>query len=243
MLPSDFPYSKYSKATVLEALRAAYKASLWHTATRLLGYKDLTVQTHLPIITALEAQTKRKLICIPRGTFKSSIVSVAFPIWCLMRNPNLRIMLDSELYTNSKNFLREIKAHMYSAKFIELFGEWTTDTWNESEIIIRPRTKILKDPSILAGGIGTTKVGVHVDMIIGDDYNSPQNSATPDARRKVVDHYQYNTSILELDGTYVVVGTRYAEDDLIGWILRNELGIDNHQKLASIKRTEGVLYV
>lgn len=243
MTPSDSPYSKYSKATVLEGLRAAYRASLWHTATRLLNYRDLTVHTHYPIIEALEASTKRKLICIPRGTFKSSIVSVAFPIWCLMRNPNLRIMLDSELYTNSKNFLREIKSHLQTAKFIELFGDWTTDTWNESEIIIKPRTKILKDPSILAGGIGTTKVGVHVDMIIGDDYNSPQNSATPDSRKKVVDHYQYNTSILELDGTYVVVGTRYAEDDLIGWILRNELGIDSYQKLSTMNKTEGVIYV
>ena len=96
---------------------------------------------------------------------------------------------------------------------------------------------------MLAGGMGTTKVGVHVDMIIGDDYNSPMNSATPESRKKVVDHYQYNTSILELDGTYVVVGTRYAEDDLIGWILRNELGIDSHQKLGTMNKTDGVIYL
>ena len=152
-------------------------------------------------------------------------------------------MLDSELYTNSKNFLREIKTHLGTAKFIDLFGDWSTDTWNESEIIIKPRTKILKDPSIMAAGVGTTKVGVHVDYIIGDDYNSPQNSNTPEGRKKVVDHYQYNTSILELDGEYVVVGTRYSEDDLIGHIIRNELGLDNEEKLASMNRHQGVIYV
>ena len=160
-----------------------------------------------------------------------------------MNDQNRRIMLDSELYTNSKNFLREIKTHVSTGKFIDLFGNWMSETWNESEIIISTRTKILKDPSILAGGIGTTKVGVHVDEIIGDDYNSPANSMTTEGRRKVVDHYQYNTSILELDGIYTIVGTRYSEDDIIGHVIKNELGFDNEQKLMQLKDYRGVRYV
>jgi len=152
-------------------------------------------------------------------------------------------MIDSELYTNSKNFLREIKLHLQSAKFIDLFGDWTTDVWNEAEIIIRPREKILKDPSIIASGIGTTKVGLHVDEIIADDYNSPSNSSTPEARKKVVEHYQYNQSILEVNGIYTIVGTRYAEDDIIGHVIKNELGFENEQKLMQLKDFEGVRYV
>lgn len=209
------------------ALKTLYNSSLYHTSKYLLGYKDITANTHGPMILSLTDQKKRKLICVPRGTFKSSVASIGYPIWLLNNNPNLRILLDSELYTNSKNFLREIRTHMLSDNLTDIYGSYDSSTWNESEIIVRNRTKILKDPSIAAGGIGTTKVGAHFDVIIGDDYNGPENSSTPEQRRKVIDHYQYNQSILDPGGIYVIIGTRYHEDDLIGWIIKNELGYKN----------------
>ena len=94
-----------------EERRNVYRNSLYKTAKDLLGYADLNRNTHGKMIDAIEENTDRKLIVMPRGTFKSSICSVAAPIWWLMRNPNERILLDSEVYTNSKNFLREIKGH------------------------------------------------------------------------------------------------------------------------------------
>lgn len=233
----------YSLEARLEAVRMGYRASLWSTAVHLLGYKDLEVETHLPIIKILMSPIRRKLICIPRGCFKSSIASVAYPIWRLMRDPNIRILLDSELYTNSKNFLREITQHLESEKFVSIFGDWRSSTWNQSEIIVKPRNRIIKEASITAGGIGTTKVGQHFDLIIGDDYNSPQNSQTQEGRKSVIDHYQYNRSILDVDGEYAVVGTRYSEDDIIGHIIRNELGFDNEQKLMQVKDSGGIRYV
>ena len=66
-------------------------------------------------------------------------------------------------------------------------------------------------------------MGQHYDVIIGDDYNSDKNSANPEQRKKVVDHYRMNLSILEPEGIYVIVGTRYAADDVIGHILTNEV--------------------
>lgn len=222
------------------AIHKAYAESLWHTCTSLLEFKDLTQNTHLPIIRALESDNQRKLICVPRGTFKSSIASVAYPVWLLLKNPDLRILIDSEVYTNSKNYLRQIKNFIQSEKFISLFGDWQTNVWNEGEIIIKPRTRNLKDPSILVGGIGTVKVGVHVDVIIGDDYNSPANSETPEQRKKVIDHYQMNQSILEPGGTYVVIGTRYSEGDLIGWIIENELGLKGEKDLSLMDKKKGV---
>ena len=127
--------------------------------------------------------------------------------------------------------MREIRGHLESQKLLDLYDQFQSNVWNESEIIIKQRTKILKDPSIAAGGVGTTKVGAHFDVIIGDDHNSPDNSATPEQRRKVIDHYQYNQSILEPNGIYVIIGTRYHEDDLIGHIIKNELGYKNEDEL------------
>src|ERR1700677_2344988 len=79
-----------------------------------LYYKDLNRKTHGQFISVFESRATRKIVVMPRGTFKSTLGSVAYPIWRLLRDPNLTILLDSELYTNSKNFIREIKGNLDS---------------------------------------------------------------------------------------------------------------------------------
>lgn len=193
--------------------------SLEFLSRRIVGYKDINKQTHGEIINLLEDSNKRKMIVVPRGSLKSSIACVAYPIWLLIRNPNLRILIDSEIYTNSKNFIREIKAHLESEVMTTLFGDFKGPTWSEGEIIIRQRTKSSPQASITAGGVETQKTGQHYDVIIMDDLNSPTNSNTQDGCEKVINHFRYNNSILDPNGIMVVIGTRYAANDLIGFIL------------------------
>lgn len=196
----------------------------------------MTKHTHGDMVSVLEAPTPRKLIVMPRGTFKSSIGVAAYCIWRLIRNPNERILIDSEVYTNSKNFLREIKAHLLQPAFIELFGDWSEgQSWTEGEITIKARTQNFKEASLTASGIGAVKVGQHYSTIIGDDLNSGNNSGTIEGRRKVLDHYRMNQAILEPEGVYVIIGTRYAVDDVIGNILSNELGINSTNEMMNLE--------
>ena len=235
----------FSPEDILE-IRNRCKKSLYYVCKMLCNFKDITPATHYPIIRNLEEDTNRKLICVPRGTLKSSIASVAYPIWLLINNPNLRIYLDSEIYENSKNFVRQIKSILKSEDFQIIFGDYEGPVWNEGEIVISKRTSVtMKEASITAGGIGTTKVGQHYDVYILDDPNSPANSATHEQRKKVVDHYQYAQSILEKPhGIFVLIGTRYSEDDLIGWIIKNELGFANETAMRqSSFKDKGVYYV
>lgn len=213
-----------------DRLKEHYKSSLYLTCTNLLNFKDVNLETHGKIINTLESSGTRKLICVPRGCLKSTIACVAYPIWLLNRNPNLRILIDSELYTNSCTFLREVKAYLERPRLIDLFGVYKSKVWNESEIIIKQRTKVLKEASITVGGVGTIKVGQHYDIIIGDDYNSPANTANPEQAEKVVSHYRMNTSILEPTGTMVIIGTRYSASDLIGHLLTNEIELPKDEQ-------------
>lgn len=206
-----------------QVLAQGFKSSLFATSKYLLGMSEVNERTHGDMIASLESNTIRKLLVMPRGTFKTSIGSVAYPIWLLINNPNLRILLDSELYTNSKNRLREIKQHMSSELFINCFGKWETSTWNESEIIIKPRTKIVKEASVVCSGIGAGKTGEHFDIVVADDLNSPKNSNTPEGCEKVLNHYKLYTSILDPGGTIVVIGTRYSSGDVIQAIIDTEL--------------------
>ena len=184
------------------------------------------------MIGVFESRATRKIIVEPRGTFKSTLGSVAYPIWRLLRDPNLTILLDSELYTNSKNFIREIKGNLDSERMRLFFGEQKGSKWDEAEITIKTRTRNIKEASITAGGVGTTKVGQHYGLIIADDLNSPQNSETPEKCQKVIDHIRYNMNILNPGGEYVFIGTRYAERDGIGFLLKEILG---EHKLAEGK--------
>lgn len=229
----DLTYEGY-----IEAIREQYRASLYKTSKGLLRYRDITKYTHAGTIQALESETKRKLIVLPRGTFKSSICDVAYPIWRLIKNPNERILIDSELFGNSKTFLREIRAHLEDPEITSIFGEFKTETdWTQSSITIAQRTKAYKESSITCGGVGTTKVGQHYSLIIGDDYNSPSNSDSPEGLEKVIRHYRYNQSILDPDGTMVIVGTRYASRDIEGFILEEELGLKpEEQKTGTYER-------
>lgn len=200
------------------------KDSLFFTAKYLLQYTEVNERTHGNIIRALESDTKRKLIVCPRGAFKSSLGVVSYSIWSLLRNPNERIMIDSETYTNSRNFLREIKAHLTNPFITDIFGEFKTETnWSEGSITIQQRNKAYKESSITCSGVGAVKVGQHYSKIIMDDLNSNKNSNTKEGRQKVIDHYKLNTSILEPDGIMVVIGTRYHMEDICGHILDNEI--------------------
>lgn len=205
-------------------LAEIYRSSLYATAKYLCGLTEVVPHTHRKPIECLQRPSKRKLVVMPRGTFKTSLASVAYPVWQLIRDPNKRVLLDSELYGNSKNLLRQIKGVFESETFQNVFGQWRSSTWNEGEIIVRARTnRAIKEASITCSGIGAQKTGQHYDIVIADDLNSPRNSHTPEGCQKVVDHYRYYTSLLEQDGTLVVIGTRYSANDLIQYIMSNEI--------------------
>lgn len=214
--------------------RKIWDSSLAAFAIGACGYKETNARTHKDMIACLEGPENRKLIVMPRGTFKTSISSVAYPIWRLAQNPNLRVMLDSELYTNSKMRIREIKGHIESSVFKEVYGDWRGPVWAEGEIIIRPRTRILKEPSIMASGIGAGKTGVHVDLIIADDLNSATNSNTPEGCEKIINHFRYYTSILEPGGEIILVGTRYSAMDSIQFVIDTLLTDEQREALKLI---------
>jgi len=81
---------------------------------------------------------------------------------------------------------------------------------------------------VTASGIEAGKTGQHYTHIIHDDLNTGENSRTPEACEKVLEHFRLNISILEPEGVIVVIGTRYSANDVIGHILENEIENGNN---------------
>lgn len=209
---------------LIQHLRHKFDSDLYLLCKYGLGYSAMTRKTHGPMCKILEEQLSRKLLVMPRGTFKSSIGVVGYSIASLTKDPNVRILIDSEKYDNSKNFIREIKGKVSDPVFKLLYGDWIEGgSWTEGEVVISKRTIVKKEANLTASGIGAGKTGQHYDKILHDDLNSHENSQNPEQRRKVLIHYKMNTSILDPGGEIVVIGTRYATDDVIGFILDNEV--------------------
>lgn len=216
-----------------EGLRELCKSDLFFLSKHILGYKDLTERTHGGMCATLQrSDRKRKLLCCPRGSFKSSLGVVSFAIFRALQKPNIRVLLDSELFTNSANFIREIRGHLESQPLTSLFGEFKTKgDWTSSTLTIAQRWKNLKEPTFTASGIGSEKTGQHYDLIIIDDINGPQNSQTEEGRLKVIQHYRYMNAILEPNGELILIGTRYAANDCYGFVIENELDEEQRKML------------
>lgn len=208
----------------IEALQARCKNDLKFLVTEVFKMKRWDDQLHGGLVQVLEAPGDRKLILLPRGHQKSTIVSVCWVIQQLLRNPNLRVKIISASWTLSKNILHQIKGLLEDSDLRTLFGVFfnrkTRKTTEFCDIAQRTRKTI--DPTLSTGGITTGKTGSHCDILIFDDVVSPENTTTPELIRKTIDAYKDTLPLLDPGGIIVVIGTRYSLGDLYGYLIEEE---------------------
>lgn len=212
---------------LIEQKRRRGKKDLHFFCKKILGYTDLTDADgfHGKYCRHLENEKyKSKLTLTPRGTLKSSIGTIGHSLQDVIKNPNVRILLASEKFTNSTKFLSEIKGHIENnEEFIRLYGELKGKTkWTESEIIVNTRTTWKKESTISCAGIDVTKVGMHYDIIRVDDPHSDQNTGNQDQIDKVIRWYKLLLSLLDPGGYIYITGTIWHFNDLYNYILNKE---------------------
>ena len=121
--------------------------------------------------------------------------------------------------------MREIKTHLeHNLRFRHLFGDWVNDEnkWTETQVVLKTRTKVLKEPSVQVGSLDTSLVSQHYDIIIADDLVSRNNVGTKEQMDKTIQYWKDLLSLLEPNGLLLDIGTRWAMDDLHGHLLKNK---------------------
>ena len=170
------------------------------------------------------------LILMPRGTFKSSVITIAFALQNTLHDPNIRMLIDSETFSKSKAFLAEIKGHLEGNEaFREVFktihgiepngGKKKDLLWTDSQLNLACRNRPRKEPTFSCAGIDVTKNGMHYDLIIFDDLHSENNVTNKEQIDKVKDHWRLSYSLLDPGKPMIVIGTRWHFDDLYQMIL------------------------
>lgn len=191
-----------------ELARRLAKRDLQFLMTDVLGYPP-TDEIHKEIADFLVQVTDpdgrhRALLLIPRGHLKSTLVTVCWTIQRILNDPNVRILISNGYLENAKGFLREIKSHFEkNEKFRALFGDLTNadDKWTETQIVVKSRVEIRKEPTIQVSSVDKSVVSQHYDLIIGDDLVNRENINTKDQRSKISLYYKDLYDLIEPDGS------------------------------------------
>lgn len=190
------------------------------------------------------------LALMPRGTLKSSCITIGFTIQWFLNYSEERILLDSETWTKATNFLVETKGHFESnanvrGMFRAAWGVYPDENkklaWSDSKIVLSSRKKARKEPSIDTAGVEVTKNGMHYDLIIFDDLHSENNTNTKDQIEKVKQHFKLAYSLLDPGCPVIVIGTRWTFDDLYQLII-DEYGEDFNFITRSARGKSGRLF-
>lgn len=167
--------------------------------------------------------SKHKLILVPRGHLKSSVITVAYSIQRLLRNPNERILIANQVWDKARDMLSEIKGFLNDkSELPKIFGTFVSDRWREDDIVIRQRTTANKTPSVATTGVEAEQTSAHYTVIFNDDLQGHQNSQTKEQREKVKRFRESEFDLLDPGCEMLDIGTRYHLDDVYAHILENE---------------------
>jgi len=208
---------------LLELKRRKGLEDLFYFNEEILG-NDPHINTHTAVLKYAESSTQRKLILLPRGTYKTTLITVGRILQKIAQNKNIRILIESETYDQGVDILNMIKTHIESNQlFRALYGELdknkTDRRWREDAIEVYGRTIIDRNPTVAVGSIGKVNVGSHYDLVVADDWVSDNNINTSEQIEKVKNHWKAMHSVMLPHSELILVGTRWNYDDLYGHII------------------------
>lgn len=199
----------------IEEVKGLCQTSLAFLSTQFLGTGNIWDTIHDDIEKQLCRPSQNKLFLIPRNHLKTTIVTVDWTIQQLLKDMNMRVLIANQVWDISRKILSEIKDKLERSDLPKLFGNFMSDKWNEDEIVIRQRTKSVKEPSISTTGVEAETTGGHYDLIVLDDLMGEKNYQTPESRAKAKRFYRSMLNLLQPGtGRLVVIGTRWHLDDV-----------------------------
>lgn len=159
----------------------------------------------------------RLVLNLPPRSGKSLTVSTLYPSWFLTKNPDKRIIFAT-----------------YESNFASSFGSKVRDNIVEhSEFGIKINNRVKRKDEFeiknhLGGykssGVGSSITGRGADVaIIDDPIKNSEEAKSSTIKEKIIDWYESTLlTRLEPEGAVILIQTRWAIDDLTGFILENE---------------------
>lgn len=184
----------------------------------------------------------RLLLMVFRSAGKSTLVGL-FCAWLLARDPELRILVLAAEHELARKMTRSVRGiierHPMTRDLVpERLAEWASD-----RLTVR-RSRVGRDPSLLARGLGANITGSRADVIVCDDVEVPNTSDTPGKRAELRERLAETGFILVPGGTQLYVGTPHSYYSIYAAEPRPELSetapfLDGFERLVIPVRENG----
>lgn len=185
-----------------------------------------TPELHREIARWLEARwragDRELLLLVFRDAGKSTLVAL-FCAWLLRQDANLRILAlaaDHALATKLvRNARRIVERHPATRRLRPVRPE----EWAADRFTVR-RSKVLRDPTMLAHGVGANVTGSRADVVICDDVEVPNTADTAEKRAELRRRLSEIEFVLVPGGLQLYIGTPHAFASIYAAAPRPEAG-------------------
>lgn len=233
----------------VDLCRQSALVSLWFFTKYIAGFagpfNEMTPHLHVDMANfrqRLLFPGARGAMFIPRSHYKTSLCTEAGTAWEIIRWPNIRVRITNAIADYAGDFMHSVKSVFDDNPIVEfLFPTFyvtapnTQPRWNDTEIVIPCRNRNFREATVEYGGVGGASEGHHYDLHIVDDMIGQKaiNSmriAAADMQRARNWFWNSEKSLLVSvrDSRVIVIGTRYAVDDVYDDILRRAKAFHGH---------------
>lgn len=188
-----------------------------------IGYANNVEANHIRILAnklteVFLGELTNLCVAIPPRHSKSSIVTLAFPLWLIFENPNLNILIVNAEANLSENF--GIRLREYIKLYGSVFNVYLSDVKHSStHLKFEDKNGQLYKGSIRLVGASGSITGQDADYLILDDIYKGFEDITPTLLDKKIDWFK--TMILqrkEPQTKLLILHTRWATNDLQGYL-------------------------
>ena len=160
-------------------------------------------------------------VAMPPRHSKSSMVTLAFPLWLIFDNPNLKILIVNAEASLSENF--GIRLREGVKRYGSIFNVYLSDVKHSStHLMFERKDGTLCKGSIRLVGASGSITGQDADYLIIDDPYKGFEDITPTLLQKKIDWFK--TMILqrlEPHSKLIILHTRWHTNDLQGYLKQN----------------------
>jgi len=157
-----------------------------------------------------------------RSSGKSTLVGL-FCAWLFLCHPDLRIMVMAADFALAKKMVRNVKRLIERHPLTRRLKPNRKDQWASDQFTIN-RPSELRDPSMLAKGIGANITGSRADVVICDDVEVPNTCDTAAKRQDLRERLQEIDYVLVPGGLQLYVGTPHTYYTIYGRLPCEEVG-------------------
>lgn len=162
----------------------------------------------------------RLIISMPPRSGKSLLTSTLFPAWYLGRHPHHEFMFATYAQDLSSGFGRQVRNYVASDGHLKIFP--TCRLAKDSGTFYRFATTV--GGSYYAVGVGGPLTGRGANILLVDDPVKNREESSSDAVMTALHEWFTSAAYTRLmpNGKVILIQTRWSENDLIGWVLREQ---------------------